>query len=344
MSSSERFYAALRREKSDRIPISLWWHAYNLSAGIGFKEFARNGEKMAESHLAFLSKFKVDFLKVTPCGAYFVEDWGGKLEYLEEEASVRITDYPVKTTEDWEKLEVLDPKRARLHREQLKCLRVIKNKIGKTIPFLETIFNPLTTATKLAGDHQVFSDMRENPSALKRGLQTITETLSDFAQACLDEGAAGIFYSIKTGSADTITPHQFDEFNIPYDMKLMDAMKEAEVRMLHLHSEKPGAELLIDKMSSYPVNAINWWDKGTTLSLRKAKDSLSKKFCLVAGLDHVGTLLKGPDEVEREVKAAIEMAAQGGGFMLGPGCTMNAKTSERNIAAALNAATKYGKY
>lgn len=77
---------------------------------------------------------------------------------------------------------------------------------------------------------------------------------------------------------------------------------------------------------------------------RQQKKKRVKKFCLVAGLDHVGTLLKGPDEVEREVKAAIEMAAQGGGFMLGPGCTMNAKTPERNIAAALNAATKYGKY
>lgn len=343
MTPSERFATVMRREKPDRVPISLWTHGFNRFAGMSFREFARNGDKMAKAHVAFLEKFKVDFLKVTPCGLFFAEDWGGKLEYIEEKASSTCTDYPVKSTEDWEKLEVLDPRKAKLYMEQLKCIRILNSKIGGKIPFLETTFNSLTTASKIAGDQRVLNDMRENPSALKKGLETINETLIEFVRACISEGVNGFFYSIKSSSTDVITPQQFDEYNTPYDMQLLGTMKGSEAIILHAHTEKPGAELLLDRIKKYPVQALNWWDKGTTLTLQRAKSELTKTFCLVAGIDHAGTLLKSPEDVEREVKEAIEVAALNGGFILGPGCVMSAATPEPSIMAALEAALKYGK-
>lgn len=136
----------------------------------------------------------------------------------------------------------------------------------------------------------------------------------------------------------------FDEYNTPYDMQLLDAMKDSEVIILHAHSEKLGAELLLDRIRKYRVNALNWWDKGTTLTLHKAKSELSKTFSLVAGIDHAGTLLTSPEEVDREVKEAVQVAAPDGGFILGPGCVMSVSTPEQNIRAALEAALKYGKY
>lgn len=344
MTPSERFACVMSREKPDRVPISLWTHGFNRFIGTSFREFARNGDKMAKAHLAFLEKFKVDFLKVTPCGLFFAEDWGGKLDYIEERASVICTDYPVKSTEDWERLEVLDPRKAKLHAEQLKCIRILNREIGGKIPFLETTFNSLTTATKIAGDQRVFSDMRKNPSALKKGLKTITQTLIEFVRACLSEGAKGFFLSLKASSTDVITPQQFDEYNTPYDMKLLNAMKGSEAIILHAHSEKPGAELIVDRIKKYPVQALNWWDKGTTLTLRKAKSELSKMLCLNAGIDHTGTLLGNPEDIQREVKESIKVAAPNGGFILGPGCVMRPTTPERNISAALETAWKYGKY
>jgi uroporphyrinogen-III decarboxylase len=101
---------------------------------------------------------------------------------------------------------------------------------------------------------------------------------------------------------------------------------------------------MTDKIKEYPVHALNWWDKGTTLTLQKAKQELSRKFCLVSGIDENTLLTKGSEQVEREVKEAIEVAASDGGFMLGPGCAMKAGTPEANISAAFEAAKKYGKY
>jgi len=344
MNPRERFFSAIRREKPDRVPISLWTHAYNNFSGASFREYARDGEKMAKAHLAFLHDFSVDFLKVTPCGLFFAEDWGGKLEYIEEKASVRCLEYPVKSTEDWEKLEVLDPRKARLHLEQLKCLRRIGEAVGKATPFLETIFNPLTTAAKIAGDQKVLSDMKKNPSALRKGLQTITDSLADFAKACLNEGASGIFYSIKSCSGDVISPSDFSTFSKPYDMQLISSMKGADVIMLHAHNDKEGANLLVNNLMDYPVHAINWWDKGATPNLEEAKASFHKKFCLVAGLDHVRTFLKNPIDVQNEIIAAMKSAPADGGFILGPGCVLPPNTPRQNLSAALSAASEHGKY
>jgi len=230
MSARDRFLSAIRREGPDRVPISLWWHAYNLNAGIGFREFARDGKKNAMAHLAFLREFSVDFLKVTPDGLFFLEDWGGRLEYDEGMAMPRAAEYAIKSAEDWERLDALDPRRAKLHSEQLRALEIISEKLGD-FPFLETVFNPFTTAIKIAGEERVRRDMKGDPRALKKGLETITETTIDFIREALDIGATGIFYSIKTLSAKSITRAEFEEFNRPYDLKIMDSMRDADVIM-----------------------------------------------------------------------------------------------------------------
>lgn len=340
MKPRERFLSAIKREGPDRIPISLWWHAYNLNAGIGFREFARDGKKNAMGHLAFLKEFDVDFLKVTPDGLFFLEDWGGRLEYDEGASMPKAAEYAVKSAEDWERLEALDPRRAKLHSEQLRSLEIIAERL-KDFPFLETVFNPFTTAIKIAGEGRVRKDMRENPRALKKGLEAITETTMDFIREALEIGAIGIFYSIKTLSAKSITRAEFEEFNKPYDLKIMGSMRDADVVMIHAHNDERGDDLLIDEVLDYGANSLHWWDKGTTLSLKRARAELSDKFCLAGGIDHKGTMMKTPLDVEGEIKDAIRIVG-GEGFILGPGCTLSPRTPRENMLAAIAAARKYG--
>jgi len=340
MSARDRFLSAIRREGPDRVPISLWWHAYNLNAGIGFREFARDGKKNAMAHLAFLREFSVDFLKVTPDGLFFLEDWGGRLEYDEGMAMPRAAEYAIKSAEDWERLDALDPRRAKLHSEQLRALEIISEKLGD-FPFLETVFNPFTTAIKIAGEERVRRDMKGDPRALKKGLETITETTIDFIREALDIGATGIFYSIKTLSAKSITRAEFEEFNRPYDLKIMDSMRDADVIMIHAHNDEEGDDLLIDEVLDYGANSLHWWDKGTTLSLERAKAELSDRFCLAGGIDHKGTMLRTAADVEAEIRDAIR-AVGGEGLILGPGCTLSPKTPRENMFAAIAAARKYG--
>ena len=53
---------------------------------------------------------------------------------------------------------------------------------------------------------------------------------------------------------------------------------------------------------------------------------------------------KTPEQVEEQVRLAIENAGNDGGFIVGPGCTLNQKTPLVNYNAVAKAVEKYGEY
>jgi uroporphyrinogen decarboxylase len=192
--------------------------------------------------------------------------------------------------------------------------------------------------------------MKSNPEALRDGLETITQTCIDFGRACVNEGATGIFFGIG-GDGDIwskMNRKQFEKYALYYDRKVLNSLKDAPIRLLHICSneqENPqqnGGLMEDGWFMQYPVNAINWWD-GHFTSCSLAKKIYGDKFCIVAGVDHKQTMNYGtPKQVEEQVKASIEDAAEGGGFIIGPGCTLYQDTPLENFNAVAKAVEKYG--
>jgi uroporphyrinogen decarboxylase len=312
---------------------------YFRYADVSFIEASRDPEKMVKAHLAFREKFDVDFLKMMPDGMYMAEAWGTKLKW--ENGNAWNLESGVKRTEDWARVQALDPARDPILVAQLKAVGLLADKIGGEIPFIQTIFSPLTWAIKIAGVKQVMQDMRQNSSALASGLERIAESVASFGRECLNKGATGFFFAMQNTSKNNLTATEFDEFSFRYDMKILKELGASEFIMLHMCTRK-GDEFYIDKIGKYPVHAINWWDKGSPLTLRKAREILGEKFCLIGGLDHVETLPKGtPEQVQEEVRMAVESVGKGGRFILGPGCTLPATTPAENLLAAIRAASTY---
>jgi len=80
------------------------------------------------------------------------------------------------------------------------------------------------------------------------------------------------------------------------------------------------------------------------VDLTKLKKEIGDKVCLKGYIDlwyviHEGT----PKSIEEEVKKAIEIAAPGGGFILGTSDSIRPGTPIENIRAYFRAARKYGK-
>jgi uroporphyrinogen decarboxylase len=194
--------------------------------------------------------------------------------------------------------------------------------------------------------------MKSRPDALKEGLETITQTCIDFGKACIDEGAAGIFFGIGGGGEiwSRMSREQLEEYALRYDAKVLNALKSAPIRLLHICSnqqenpQKNGGLMESGWFKRYPVNAINWWDASFTPAT-VAKKIYGEKFCLISGLDQSRTMRYGtPKQVEDEAKKAIESAAKGGGFILGAGCTLFQDTPLANFNAVGRAVEKYGGY
>ncbi|HLB12035.1 MAG TPA: uroporphyrinogen decarboxylase family protein [Dehalococcoidia bacterium] len=321
MSKRERVMAALHHQEVDRPPVSMWRHFYEMETSPG---------GLSEAMLGFQRRFQWDFMKVNPRASYHCEDWGVRLAYTKgPDQSPATADWPVKRPSDWRKVEPLDIRQGALG-DHLKALDLIRKGLKKDVPFVMTVFTPLSIAGGLTESPEaMLRFMTQSPEAVHQALKVITDTFIRFGRECLEMGADGLFYATTAWATyDRLTDAQYNEFGRPYDLKLLAALPPASFHILHVCR---GSNMLTP-LAGYPVQAFNWDAAHPANSpLSRGRELLGKT--VIGGVDHQGVLLKGtPSEVMAHVNTLREQMP-GTGWMMGPGCTFSPEVPEANLAA-----------
>jgi uroporphyrinogen decarboxylase len=322
MTHWERVRAALKGEETDRVPIALWRH---------WPPDDETPEGLAAVSLRWQQAYDFDLVKLTPTGTYGIEDWGGRTTYTSADHGMRsVVKHGVTSADKWPCLERLDVTQNYLG-NQIAAVRMVADELQSSAPILQTVFSPLTTARKLAGD-RVFTHLRLHPEALKAGLQIIAETHARFALESLRAGAHGIFFATQCDSYQVLSEAEYREFGEVYDRMILDAVRpESEIILIHAH----GYDIMFDLLAGYPADAINWHDRSTPPTLKEAQERFHGM--VVGGIDEWHTLLDGPIEAIRaEIRDAISQTG-GRRFMVGPGCVVPINTSPLHLRAARQA-------
>ena len=319
MNKRQRLEAAVCAGEVDRPPVALWRH---------FPGDDQRAEDQALAHLTFQRQHDFDFIKVTPNSSYCVEDWGVQSEYVgNTEGTREYRRYVIHEPADWARLSRLDLRQGALAR-QIRCLQLISQEVGVEVPFIQTIFNPLSVAKYLAGDEQMRIHLRRHPEALRAGLEIIAETSARLVREVMRSGAAGIFFAVQHAQFGLLAPSEYAEFGRPYDLQVLAATEGAWFNLLHLH----GNEVMFDLLADYPVQAINWHDRETPPTLAQALERFPGAVC--GGLRQWETLVRGtPDDVRTEAADAINQT-RGRRFILGTGCVTPIVAPIANIRAA----------
>ncbi len=306
----------------DRVPISFWLH---------FPDVDLDGPALAERLIQFNAEYDLDFIKVMPSGLYSVMDWGGTIRRFDNPYDVpEVVEFAVKTPDDWQKLVPLDINSGAWG-EELKTLEALQSRVGGTVPYVETIFSPLTTALKLAGE-RLFSHLVEAPEAVHTGLDVITQTTLAFVEAACRRGISGVFFATQCASADRLTLEAHNEFGRRYDLQVLSRLdRSTYLNILHIHGHNTYFEDVFD----YPVSAINWHDRQTFPSLTEARALTSK--CLIGGINEEDVLGISARKVVNQVEEAIEETG-GRGLILAPGCVLPTR-AKSEILRSLREAT-----
>lgn len=321
LTKRERVKAALAGGPVDRIPIGLWRH---------FPDIDLDPTALAEALLDFHRRYDLDFIKVMPNGVYCVEDWGCETAYPGGWSGARTcVRHAVQRIEEWSRLRPLDPSAGALGRE-LACLRAVCAGRGDGAPVLQTIFSPFTVARKVAGPDLVRETMARDPGRLHAALDRIAATVGAYVLACLGAGADGIFFASQAATPEVLTLEEHARFVEPYDLQVLAMARDrGAINLLHLHGDRPYLSRLA---ATYPVDALNWHDRRTSPSLAQASAQVSQ--ALVGGLDERGAMLTAaPDEVRAQVHDAITQCG-GRRLIVGPGCVLDLRVPEENLAAA----------
>ncbi len=321
-SKRERLEATIRGESADRPPVALWRH---------FPGDDQDPHELTTSILAFQREYDFDFIKVTPASSFCVRDWGAQDRWVGNEEGTREYTYrPVQEPGDWASLQPLDAECGALG-AQLRCLELLHQALGDEVPFIQTIFNPLAQAKNLAGPQTLVAHLRQEPAAVRAGLETITETTVQFIEAARQRGISGIFLAVQHASYELLSEREYQEYGVPYDRRILEAAEGLWLNVLHLH----GNRVMFDLLSDYPVQVVNWHDRETPPTLREGQARV--RGAVLGGLRQWETMLRGtPDDVRREAQDAMRQTG-GRRFILGTGCVTPITAPWANLRAAREA-------
>src|SRR5689334_2681490 len=224
----ERIQTTLSGKTPDRTPIALWRH---------FPVDDQRPDALAAAALNFQQTYDFDIVKVTPASSFAVRDWGVEDEWMgDTEGTRKYTKRVINKPGDWERLKVLDLASIHLAR-QLSCIRLIREKLDRDTPLIQTVFSPLAQAKNLAGNNTLIAHIRQHPEAVMKGLETISKTTKKFVEALVDAGIDGIFYAIQHAQASLLTLDEYKLFALLHDQSVLKPANGLWCNMLHLHGK-----------------------------------------------------------------------------------------------------------
>lgn len=302
MNKKERVRAALAGEEVDRVPAAFWLH---------FPKDRNRGDAAVRAHMEFYRQSGNDFLKVMNEHAY---DPG----------------VPIRVAADWRSIRPA-PAGAPFFQALLDELKRIVDALGDECFVITTIRNPLQVADttgQLATAH-----LREDAASVGAGFAAIAESLAAFANACLDAGADGIYYSAKGGEEGRFTDEEFDLWIRPHDLQVLRAIESrGAMNVLHIC----GGGIRLGRYASYPAHAVNWAVAKNALSMTEGRKLFGRT--IIGGIDNRGPIVNGTaDEIRGEVARVIETAGRGG-TIVGADCTLPTDIDPRNVRIAVEAA------
>ncbi len=329
MNKKERVQAALAGEEVDHVPVSFWGHFFDREG---------SAEELAGAMIQFNRRLDWDYMKVQARASYHAEVWGAEFGASPDGVkSPPCTKALVNSPADWSRVESKPPTAPPLD-EHLQALKRINQALEGEMPFIHTVFSPLTIAAYLAGNDpdRLKSLLLEDRDAAHHALSAIAETFRAFVPLCLEAGASGIFYALSYGpQRDYMTDEEFNEFSRPYDLMVLEAAREASFNMLHVCR----SNISFDLVGDYPVHCFNWeTDVPGNPGLKEVLGRV--KGAAVGGLGSMKTFAESTRQKLGEDSLRALQETGGRRLLLGGGCSQYLKLIPDENFIAIREAVK----
>lgn len=337
MTSLERFLAAVRFEKVDRMPTDL--HNFSICAGTSgqtFDRFVLDAELMAQRQIALQEEFGHDVLLVENGTASLAQAMGCRVSFRKEDAPA-VTGAVLKTVEAWDKLTVtgqlLD---APLLRANLETVKILKRKLGDRVVIMgRGDQGPFSLASQMLGMSELLMELTDRDMA--EDIAHLMEIAAQAGVLCctamLEAGAHCTSIGDSTAGPDVISPAMYEAYALPYERKLIQAVhREGGLIALHICGNATG---IIDKMIETEADILEIDQKtrlGEVWPLLRGHTAILGQISPITLMN--GTI--GEVQAETEKMLGVVGGREATGVILGPGCALGGSTPFANIHAMLN--------
>ncbi len=344
--SRERIEKVIGSGVPDRVPVLTYSNHFQIRrAGYSYGEVMREEEKFIEAQLSALDHFGYD--GVTSLGGPgMVADALGAELLIPEDESPSMTEPGLTAERDKIELEELYAKgiEAGNHLQfSLEVTERLRKELDPRVPLIAAISSPFREASLLRGFERLFLDLARAPGFAEELIDLMTDRVYDFARMAVEAGADLLGFTDPFASQTMISWFRFRNSVYPYEKKLIEKIHDTTGAKVLFHTcgqwgdrfdlaVKAGADI-------YHIDGVGEANLG----------EITKKYggsaAIMGRLPTTGLLLQeGPEEVRRVARNSIELAGDGGNYILAGNCSLAPDTPPANIGAMVEAADKDGTY
>ena len=249
---------------------------------------------------------------------------------------------PLKDGGDWKNYTMPNANEDWRYKDIQEVMKMSKeNKMG----VIGNVRGPYSGSWMLFGMENFSYLLYDEPETVDAVLDAMTTFALDASRHLAKEGVDGILFSDDYGSSTQplFSKEQFRRYIKPHIQRMAAEIKKLGIPFL-MHSD--GAiNMLVEDCVDAGIEGMHPIERDAGMDLAHIKKTYGHKVCMFGNVNNKRTLVNGgPEDVEREVKECISIAAPGGGFCLSSDHSVHDDIPNRNVFALYEAGRKYGKY
>jgi uroporphyrinogen decarboxylase len=338
MTSLERVLKTLGHEEPDRVPVFLLLTLHGAKElGMSIEDYFSCGENVAEGQLRLQRKYGNDCYFAFFYAPIEVEAWGGSVVYREDgppNSGVPFISNPEAIME----LEVPKIEGNPVLEKNLKCIEILKEKGDPGVPIIGVVMSPFSIPVMQMGFEAYLLLMHEKPDLFEHLMKLNEAFAVAWANAQLEAGATAITYFDPVSSPDIIPRDTYRKTGFKLAQRTLSRIQGPTA----VHLASASALAIIDDIAELgtPILGVSAME-----DLAQLKSRAKGRLTLLGNLNGIEMCRWTKAEAEQAVKAAIDSAASGGGFILADNHgEIPFQVSDEIIMTIAETARTYGSY
>lgn len=292
------------------------WTLY--TSGTDFKSLIGDPVKMAEANIETNKKTGFPIVYVgSGYNNFYAAALGGRIKF--RAAGAPDLEAPlVQTADELDRLNIEDLAKNELVQTVWDATSRVANVLGDEVVVTATAWGPLTLAGQIYSVEKLMRVIYKKPDDARKVIDFAADVILRFYQPLLDEGVIPmVSLADPTASGDLISRKHFEDFALPPLQKVTSTIRAKGARiLLHICGNTTDKLDLLTKTGADCVSIDHKVDLATA-----KKVFTENRVCLAGNVDPVHVLNQGtPEQVKAACEDCLRKGAEGGGFVLMPGC------------------------
>jgi uroporphyrinogen decarboxylase len=203
-----------------------------------------------------------------------------------------------------------------------------------------TVYSPFMWASQLAGAEALAEHLLDNPDAVSKGLEIMTENVLTLVRGCRRVGVDGFYVSSQGGEAFRFPGTDlFRKYIKLTDLAVWNEIQSCIFNVLHI-CDYAGSYDDLTPFLDYPGHVVNCSLKvgEQTISPRKLAETFGRPF--MGGLERKGVIATGGlEEIRQATQEVLAEAPER--FILAADCTVPSDTPWEHLRTAIDTAHRY---